>query len=241
MPVDPGNLMLIGRRERTPGARRAGLRAQPEGERLRLGADAHARRPCRSRRADITGMGVGGLLMEIVTRPQPREEPRQAGKGRTLRRRHARRRPSTRMGGPNKLLAQVGGKPLVRIAAERRWRRGRAGDRRDRPPKREHRGGAVGPAGAIRPQSGFRGGLSTSLRPGSRRCRRISTARWSAGRHAAGRCRADRSPDRGLRSAEGRADRGADLRRQARQSGAVVAALFPRTDDAGPATSAPAI
>ena len=27
-------------------------------------------------REDITGMGVGGLLMEIVTRPQPREEPR---------------------------------------------------------------------------------------------------------------------------------------------------------------------
>ena len=26
-------------------------------------------------REDITGMGVGGLLMEIVTRPQPRDEP----------------------------------------------------------------------------------------------------------------------------------------------------------------------
>jgi hypothetical protein len=25
-------------------------------------------------REDITGMGVGGLLMEIVARPQPREE-----------------------------------------------------------------------------------------------------------------------------------------------------------------------
>ena len=68
-------------------------------------------------RADITGMGVGGLLMEIVTRPQPREEPSQ---------RRARASPrvvlaagrSTRMGGPNKLLAEIGGKPLVRIAAE---------------------------------------------------------------------------------------------------------------------------
>jgi molybdenum cofactor cytidylyltransferase len=70
---------------------------------------------------DITGLGVGGLLMEIVSRPQPREggvaEPvttdapkvaallLAAGQGR-------------RMGGPNKLLAKVGGKPLVRIAAE---------------------------------------------------------------------------------------------------------------------------
>ena len=60
-------------------------------------------------------MGVGGLLMEIVTRPQPREEPvphtgRRAvvlGAGR-----------STRMGAINKMLAEIGGKPLVRIAAE---------------------------------------------------------------------------------------------------------------------------
>jgi molybdenum cofactor cytidylyltransferase len=67
-------------------------------------------------RRDITGMGVGGLLMEIVTRPQPRASEEAPGRrvgaivlaaGR-----------STRMGGPNKLLAEIGGKPLVRIAAE---------------------------------------------------------------------------------------------------------------------------
>jgi molybdenum cofactor cytidylyltransferase len=68
-------------------------------------------------REAITGMGVGGLLMEIVTRPQPRDEPVVAA-----------RRPiaavvlaagrSTRMRGSNKLLAEIGGKALVRIAAE---------------------------------------------------------------------------------------------------------------------------
>ena len=68
-------------------------------------------------REDVTGLGVGGLLMEIVTRPQPRAEPELEkaqriaavilGAGR-----------STRMGGPNKLLAEIGGRPLVRIAVE---------------------------------------------------------------------------------------------------------------------------
>jgi molybdenum cofactor cytidylyltransferase len=72
-------------------------------------------------RADVTGMGVGGLLMEIVTRPQPREE--------RVPEKSARKEPriaaivlaagrSTRMGAINKLIAEIGGKPLVRIAAE---------------------------------------------------------------------------------------------------------------------------
>jgi molybdenum cofactor cytidylyltransferase len=67
-------------------------------------------------REDITGFGVGGLLMEIVTRPQPREEPVKAGKRIASVVLAAGR--STRMGGPNKLLAEIGGKPLVRIAVE---------------------------------------------------------------------------------------------------------------------------
>src|SRR5262249_31152595 len=116
MPVDPGNLMLIGQ-----------ARGQPI-----LGAPGCARSPKENgfdwvlmrllaglpvSRADITGMGVGGLLMEIVTRPQPRDEP-QPEKGTRIAAVILAAGRSTRMEGTNKLLAEIGGRPLVRIAAE---------------------------------------------------------------------------------------------------------------------------
>jgi molybdenum cofactor cytidylyltransferase len=69
-------------------------------------------------RSDITGMGVGGLLMEIVTRPQPRAEA-QPEKGKRIAAVVLAAGRSTRMGAINKLIAEIGGKPLVRIAAER--------------------------------------------------------------------------------------------------------------------------
>src|SRR5207248_3830306 len=68
-------------------------------------------------REAITGFGVGGLLMEIVTRPQPREEPREQT-GRRIAAVVLAAGRSTRMGGSNKLLAEVRGKPLLRIAVE---------------------------------------------------------------------------------------------------------------------------
>ena len=68
-------------------------------------------------RADLTGMGVGGLLMEIVTRPQPRV-PEHPGDKQNIAAVILAAGRSTRMGGPNKLLAEIGGKSLVRIVAE---------------------------------------------------------------------------------------------------------------------------
>ena len=67
-------------------------------------------------------MGVGGLLMEIVTRPQPRKEPAPE-KGRRVAAVVLAAGRSTRMGAVNKLIAEIGGKPLVRIAAEQAWPR----------------------------------------------------------------------------------------------------------------------
>jgi molybdenum cofactor cytidylyltransferase len=67
-------------------------------------------------REDITGLGVGGLLMEIVTRPQPREEPAHPGHNIAAVVLGAGR--SSRMGGPNKLLAEINGKPLIRMVVE---------------------------------------------------------------------------------------------------------------------------
>jgi molybdenum cofactor cytidylyltransferase len=116
MPVDPGNLMLIGQAHGRPvlGAPGCARSAKENGfdwvlMRLLAGLPVT--------RADITGMGVGGLLMEIVTRPQPREEPLPRTTGRFAAVILAAGR-STRMGGPNKLMAHVTGKPLARIAAE---------------------------------------------------------------------------------------------------------------------------
>ena len=115
MPVDPGNLLLMGQ-----------VRGKPV-----LGAPGCARSPKENGfdwvlmrllagvavpRETIAAMGVGGLLMEIVTRPQPRDEPVVAGHNIAAVVLAAGR--STRMGGPNKLLAEIGGRPLVRIAVE---------------------------------------------------------------------------------------------------------------------------
>ncbi len=61
-------------------------------------------------------MGVGGLLMEIVTRPQPREEP--VADSRRVAAVVLAAGRSTRMAGTNKLTAKIEGKALVRIAVE---------------------------------------------------------------------------------------------------------------------------
>jgi molybdenum cofactor cytidylyltransferase len=116
MPVDPGNLLLIGNAKGVPVLGAPGCARSP----VENGFDWVLMRllaGLKVTRAELMGMGVGGLLMEIVTRPQPRakseiEDNRHiaaiilaAGR-------------STRMGGPNKLLAELDGRKLVRIVAE---------------------------------------------------------------------------------------------------------------------------
>ena len=64
-------------------------------------------------RADIMAMGVGGLLMEIPTRPQPRDAAasrREPGQVAAL---VLAAGQSRRMGQANKLLALVDGRPMV--------------------------------------------------------------------------------------------------------------------------------
>jgi molybdenum cofactor cytidylyltransferase len=117
MPVDPGNLLLLGRRGSVailgvPGCARSLKRSGFDWVLERLAA----RVPVASR--DLMALGAGGLLAESDLRPSPRyqepaDRPRPrvaavllaAGLGR-------------RMGGVNKLLAEVGGQALVARAAD---------------------------------------------------------------------------------------------------------------------------
>jgi molybdenum cofactor cytidylyltransferase len=115
MPVDPGNLLLIGNAAGQPVLGAPGCARSPKENgfdwvlmRLLAGLPVP--------RDDITGMGVGGLLMEIVTRPQPRDEPLHPAQNIAALVLAAGR--SSRMGGSNKLLAEIGGRPLARIAVE---------------------------------------------------------------------------------------------------------------------------
>ncbi|MBV8184723.1 MAG: molybdopterin-binding protein [Hyphomicrobiales bacterium] len=74
MPVDPGNLLLIAELADAPVLGAPGCARSPKEngfdwvlQRLLAGLPVG--------RAEVVGMGVGGLLMEIKSRPQPRAEP----------------------------------------------------------------------------------------------------------------------------------------------------------------------
>jgi molybdenum cofactor cytidylyltransferase len=128
MPVDPGNLLLLGHL----------------GERIVLGLPGCARSPKENGfdwvlqrllaglpvgPEQIMRMGAGGLLAEIPSRPLPRAEARPAPETKA----QPQRQPtapriavlllaagqSRRMGGPNKLLLPVGGVPMVARVAQR--------------------------------------------------------------------------------------------------------------------------
>ncbi len=126
MPVDPGNLMLLGRLGGSDVIGAPSCAASPKLngfdwilERRLAGLPVGMR--------EVAGMGIGGLLKEIVTRPQPR-----AGKEIDMDDSSddgVRRAPviaalvlaagrSTRFGDANKLTADVGGVAMVRRTVE---------------------------------------------------------------------------------------------------------------------------
>ncbi len=115
MPVDPGNLLLLGAMDDLPIIGAPGCARSPRENGFdwilqRLLADISVSRE------DIEGMGVGGLLMEIHSRPQPRQQT-SAKKGPV----HAlvlAAGQSRRMGPSNKLLAEINDKSLVRKVVE---------------------------------------------------------------------------------------------------------------------------
>jgi len=118
MPVDPGNLLFLGRQAGRPVVGLPGCARSPalNGadwvlERLAAGLEVTD--------ADIAGMGVGGLLKEIPVRPQPRAAP-------PSKRREAPRvaaivlaaGAARRMRGGDKLLEPVAGRPVLRAVTE---------------------------------------------------------------------------------------------------------------------------
>jgi len=127
MPVDPGNMLLLCRLGTTPVLGLPGCARSPKVngfdwvlERLAAGVPV--------RREDIMKMGAGGLLAEIPSRPLPRAE---AGAAPAAKPEPAKVPPGSRIAalllaagqsrrmGANKLLAEIGGRPMVARTAQR--------------------------------------------------------------------------------------------------------------------------
>ncbi len=123
MPVDPGNLLLLGHLDKTAIIGLPGCARSPKLngfdwvlQRLLAGIPIGP--------DDIMGFGVGGLLKDFAGRPQPREAPvkDELGAPATARLRVAAlvlaAGRSRRMGAANKLLSEIAGKPVVRHVVE---------------------------------------------------------------------------------------------------------------------------
>lgn len=126
LPVDPGNLLLLGHIETTPVLGLPGCARSPKVNGFdwvlrRLIADLPVDREA------VTALGAGGLLKEIAARPLPRAEavegaveipPVEAPRAPRIAALVLAAGQSRRMGPDNKLLAEVDGKPMVVRAVE---------------------------------------------------------------------------------------------------------------------------
>ncbi len=111
MPVDPGNLLMLGRFRDHPviGVPSCARSLKVNGfdwvlARVMAGLDVSP--------ADIMDMGIGGLLAEIATRPAPRETKTESAKEPRIAAVILAAGKSSRMGS-NKLLAALSGEPMV--------------------------------------------------------------------------------------------------------------------------------
>ena len=220
MPVDPGNLLLIGNAGGVPV----------------LGAPGCARSPVEN--------GFDWVLMRLLGRPQGhprrthRHGRRRAADGNRDPAAAARAgrpggQPQRRRGHSRRRALHPDGRSQQAVGRTRRQDAGADRDRagagleglqrrgRDRPSGRAGRAGAERPERDIRAQSGFRRGPrqlgEIRHRRGAAGCRRRGDL---SRRHAADLGRPDRPADRDLRARSRQPDRGAGQRRQARQSGA---------------------
>ena len=165
MPVDPGNLLLIGNANDLPVLGAPGCARSP----VENGFDWVLMRllaGLKVTRGELTGMGVGGLLMEIVTRPQPRQglEP---DDNRHVSARRAGRRPLD----PDGRAEQAFGRTRRPETGADRDRTGarlesQGCHRRHRPSGRAGREGARRPQGEFVRNPDFAKGLASSVKAG---------------------------------------------------------------------------
>jgi molybdenum cofactor cytidylyltransferase len=127
MPVDPGNMLLLCHVGETPVLGLPGCARSPKVNGFdwvleRLVADLPVGR------TEIMRMGAGGLLAEIPSRPLPRAEASPAPAAKVVTKPPPGPRiaalllaagKSSRMGGPNKMLAEIDGVPMVARTAQR--------------------------------------------------------------------------------------------------------------------------
>lgn len=119
LPVDPGNLLVLGHSGdialiAAPGCARS---PKENGFDWVLDRILAGQTPAVD---DLTGLGVGGLLMEIPSRPQPRETEKRAADALCIGVLILAAGQARRMGGAgHKLLAEFEGMPLARRVVER--------------------------------------------------------------------------------------------------------------------------